>query len=595
MLLMDKRRRGVAVAVTLLAGCTGNIGDGGSQSPASGGAHGPSTGGAQGSATGGGSGTGGSKTGAGSGGSGGNGSSSNGTACDPAVPVTSQVKRLTNAEYDRTVRDLLGVTSLSASSGGRPSDLLATDQAGGLTDIGWAGYKTVGAKIAAQVMADAKLKARFISCDPAARNCLHDTAVSFGRKAFRRPLTADDLTAFDAVITAGPKITPTGAPAEVAEALLYMFLIHPSFIQKEELAETDDGAGHLTLNSYEVASRLSYLLWGSAPDDTLNQAADAGQLATSEQIQKQAQRMLADPKARDMVASFHRYYMLMGTNTRWDNTNKDPATFPAFSKDLVPVMQQETELFFDNVVFGSTKGSFQDLMLSRVAYVNKATAPLYGLDPAGFTTDLKQTTLDANRPGFLTRLGFLNAYSAYSRTSPILRGAFITKQVLGIAVGSPPPGAEQTPLPATTAELNTNRKQVEQLTSGQNCVGCHKTFINPPGFALEAFDAVGAWQTKEASTGATIDTSADIALGDGSTVYVNGPADLAAAIAKAPAAQQQYASKWVSYAFDREAHPDDACTVKQLAVKMTASGYTVLNLIADLTQTLSFRVRAVEP
>src|SRR5262245_43176234 len=243
--------RWTAVAATLLlAGCTGKVGG---AAKSAGGAMGTGSGSSIGSGAGGSTPTGLGGAGAGA------------ASCTPGVPGTSQIRRLSNAEYDRTVRDILGITGLSASNGSRPSNLLATDQAGGLTDIGWAGYKTVGASIAAQVMADTTLKSKFITCDPAARSCLHDTVVSFGRKAFRRPLTTDDLAAFDAIIAAGPQITATGAPAEVAEVLLYMFLIHPAFIQREELAETDDGAGHFSLSSYEIATRLSYLLWGSTP------------------------------------------------------------------------------------------------------------------------------------------------------------------------------------------------------------------------------------------------------------------------------------------------------------------------------------------
>ena len=513
-------------------------------------------------------------------------------ACTPGVAVTSQIPRLTNAEYDGTIRDLLGLTTLSASAGSSPSNLLATDQSGGLTDVGWAAYKTVGDQIASQVMADATMKAKFISCDPAVGTCLHDTAVSFGRKAFRRPLSAEEIAAFDAVIAAGPDITPTGAPAEVAQTLLYMFLISPGFLQREELQPTDDGAGHFTLSPYEVASRLSYMLWGSMPDDTLGQAADAQQLGTPAQILAQAQRMLKDTRARDMTSAFHRYYMLMGLNTRWDNTNKDSSIYPAFSRGVVPAMQQETEMFFDNVVFAKG-GTFDDLLKSTTAFVSSATAPLYGLDPAKFTTSLTETTLDSNHPGFLTRLGFLNAYSGYTGTSPILRGAFITKQVLGIAIGAPPPGAEQTMLPAVSTELDTSRKRYTQMTAGTDCAGCHVNYINPPGFAMEAFDTVGSWQTTEHDTNAPIDTVADVALdaaGD-SIVHVTGPLDLMNAIVTAPGAKAQYASKWVSFAYEREGSPDDACTVQQLAGKMTAGGYTVQNLITDLSQTLSFRVR----
>jgi hypothetical protein len=513
--------------------------------------------------------------------------------CTPGVPTTSQIPRLTNDQYDRTVRDLLGVTGLTAQNGSAPSNLLATDQAGGLTDVGWAAYKTVGEDIATQVLADPALKAHFITCDPAASGCLHDTIIAFGRKAYRRPLSTDEIAAFDAIVAEGALITPTGAPAEVAEALLSTFLVSPSFLQREELTDSTDASGDFVLSSYELASRLSYLLWGSTPDDALSQAADAQLLGTPAQILQQAARMLADPKARDMVAAFHRSYMLMGTNTRWDNTNHDTAVYPAFNRNLVGVLQQETEMFFDDITFAK-QGTFADLLESPIAFVSSATAPLYGLDPTNFGVNLVETTLDANHPGFLTRLGFLNAYSGYDATAPLLRGAFITKQVLGISIGAPPPGASRTALPQS-ADLDTNRKRYDALTSGSQCAGCHQPFINPPGFALESFNAVGTWQTTEHDTGAPIDTSADIMLDStGPAVHVSGPADLMAAIAASPGAKTQYASKWVSYAMGRDSDPGDACTVAQLAAKMTTNSYTIQNLITDLTQVLSFRVRTVD-
>lgn len=514
--------------------------------------------------------------------------------CTQGVATTSQLPRLTNAQYDRTVRDLLGITGLSASSNAVPSSILATDQAGSLTSLGWSSYQSVAEQISAQVMADPTLKANFLKCTPTGdgKACLHDTIVQFGRKAFRRPLTDTEIAGFDAVVAKGAQITPTGAPAEVAEALLYMFLISPSFLQRTEITETSDGAGHYALSSHEVASRLSYLLWGSTPDDALNQAADANQLSTSEQILAQAQRMLKLPQAHDMVSDFHRSYMLMGTNTRWDNSNHDTSIFPAFKKELVPAIQAETEKFFDYITF-TKNGSFTDFLLSPVAFVNAATAPLYGLDASKYGADLVQVDLDpAQRPGFLTRAGFLNAYSAYNRTSPILRGAFITKQVLAVPIGSPPPGAETTPLPATS-DLDTNRKQVDQQTSAGACATCHHNYINPPGFAMEAFDAAGGWQTKEKVTGVAIDTTVD-AMIDGNSVHLTGPAELMAKIAASPGAQRSYAEKWVAYAYERASNASDSCTVNQLAAKLTKNGYTVLNLIADLTQTQSFRFRAVE-
>ncbi|HWP09894.1 MAG TPA: DUF1592 domain-containing protein [Polyangiaceae bacterium] len=593
-------------AATVLTGCTSSIDAPGGSGPNGMGSGATGSGATGSGATGSGAtGSGGKGSGAGpsTGGSTGatSGMSSGGTGpmvapgdtnCSPGVPITSQIPRLTNVQYDRTIKDLLGLSTLSAASNSVPSNLLAADQSGGLTDVGWAAYKTVAEDISAQVMADATMKPNFITCDPAAANCLHDTAVAFGRKAFRRPLTPEEVAAFDAVIAQGKDITPTGAPAEVAEALLYMFLISPSFLQREELQDTTDSTGHNTLSSYEVASRLSYMLWGSMPDPTLAKAADDQALGTPEQILAQATRMIGDTRTRDMTMDFHRSYMLMGLNTRWDNTNKDTTKYPAFNRGIVPQLQEETEMFFDDVAFAK-KGTFNDLLTSTTAFVSSATASFYGLDPSKFGAGLTATTI-ADRPGFLTRLGFLNAYSGGQTTSPILRGAFVTKQVIGITIGAPPPGAEQTPLPPASATLDTTRKRFEQLTAGDQCKGCHTPFVNPPGFALEAFNTVGTWQTKDPDSGTALDTTSDVALDDTGekTVHVTGPADLMAAIATAPLAKQQYTSKWVSYAYQREGDPSDQCTVNQLAAKMTASGYTIQNLIADLTQTLSFRVRA---
>src|SRR6185503_11231552 len=141
--------------------------------------------------------------------------------------------------------------------------------------------------------------------------------------------------------------------------ILYMFLISPSFLQRAEITETADGSGRFTLSSHEVASRLSYMLWGSVPDDALNQAADANQLTTPAQILAQAQRMVKLDKARSKISEFHRSYVLMYDNSRWDNANHDTALFPAFKTNLVSQLMQETELFFDNIAFAKS-GTFQD-------------------------------------------------------------------------------------------------------------------------------------------------------------------------------------------------------------------------------------------
>jgi hypothetical protein len=608
------------LAATVVSGCTGTIGPDTGGGPSGTGATASSSGGnktGSGAATGsggsgasntssggsgasntssGGSGAGGNGSGAGSGSSSTGGSSGLDTpACTPGIPATSQIPRLTNAQYDRTVRDLLGVTGLAASGNAAPSSLLATDQSGSLSQLGWSAYQTVAQMIATQVMADPALKANFMKCTPAGdgSSCLHDTIVDFGRRAFRRALTADEVASFTTIVSQAPQITAGGTPDEVAQVLLDAFLVSPSFLQRSEISETGDAQGNYVLSGAEVASRLSYMLWGSMPDAVLDAAADQDQLQSKEQILAQAERMLKDPKARDMVSAFHRSYLLMGTNTRWDSASHDTSLFPGFNKALIPVVAAETERFFDDIVFDHA-GSFQDFFTSTAGFVNAQTAPLYGLDPGAYGTDLTPVTLDAaERPGFLTRLGFLSSYSSFNRTSPILRGAFIMKQVLGFDPGAPPPDALNTPLPPQSGSLDTNRKQVDAQTSPAACTGCHQTYINPPGFALEAFNAVGQWQTTEAGTGAPIDTTGDVVIDDKS-VHVTAPADLMAALASSVQAQRRYADLWVNFAYARTDNSIDACTVNELAAKITQGGYTVLNLIADLTQTDSFRVRATE-
>ena len=278
----------------------------------------------------------------------------------------------------------------------------------------------------------------------------------------------------------------------------------------------------------------------------------------------------------------------MGPQTRWSEISRDTSIYPAFNPDLVPVISQETELLFDNIVFDQG-GTFQDLLTSNIAYVNAATAPLYGLDASQFGSDLTAVELDGTRPGVFTRLGFLTSYASFDRTSPILRGAFLEKEVLCTEIPPPPADAATTPLP--TEGLTTNRERVDAQTSGAACVSCHHLVVNPPGFALESFDAVGAVQTTD--NGAPVDTVADVAMG-GDTVPVTGPVDLMTSIANHPAAQRCYADKWVQYAYQREANAQDACLVDDLTSKLTAGGYTVLNLIADLTQSEAFRYRALE-
>src|SRR4051812_39681214 len=260
--------------------------------------------------------------------------------CTPGIPVTTQIPRLLNRQYENVVRDLLGVTALD---GNPVSAALVGDFSGAMTAPAWQVYQEVGAKIAAQVMAGPS-KAKFISCDPAAAGCLTATIQAFGRKAFRRALTVDEIASFETL----SKTTPAGTPAQVAEATLNAFLVSPSFLLLPELDTATEGSA-IKLSPQEVATRLSFLLWGSVPDDLLNAAADGNQLQTKEQILAEAQRMIAiREKTGPLVSAFHDEWAQMNNGSgHWWKIDHDPAKFPTYAAAAKASYQQELDRFFE--------------------------------------------------------------------------------------------------------------------------------------------------------------------------------------------------------------------------------------------------------
>ena len=501
--------------------------------------------------------------------------------CMPGVPVTTQIPLMLNRQYANVVRDLLGVTAVGTTP---VADMLIGDFTGAMTAPAWDIYKDVGAKIAAQVMAGAN-KAKFISCDPATAGCLQQTVKDFGRKAFRRALSDDEVAAFMTLNST----TPAGTPAQVAEAILNAFLVSPSFLMIPELNTEVEGSA-IKLSQQELATRLSFLLWGSVPDDALNAAADANQLSTKDQILAQATRMIAvREKTGGFISAFHNEWsQVNNSSAHWYKGDHDPAKYASYLTGTKAANQAEMDAFYQEVAYSN--GSFKDLLLSNVAFVNKDNAAIYGLDPSKYTADLTKVTLDASRPGFLTRAGFLSSYSDYDSSSPILRGSFMAIWMLSIAVPAPDPANTKKTVSGT---YKTQRAYTEALTmaDGTDCKGCHQIF-NPLGFVLEGFDGIGKAQTTDLRGGA-IDatvTTATVNIGNGAK-EISSPVQLMQEIAKLPAAQEMYARAWVTFATGRPINAYDQCSVDTLKTKLAGDGYTILGLLGDLTQADSFRLR----
>jgi hypothetical protein len=509
--------------------------------------------------------------------------------CTAGIPVTTQIPLLLNRQYASVVRDLLGVTAIDSTP---VADFLVGDFTGAMTAPAWKVYQDAGAKIAKQVMAGAN-KAKFISCAPTAADCLKTTVQTFGRKAFRRALTDEEVTSFMSLNS----VTPAGTPDQVAEAILNAFLISPSFLLIPELTTEVDATYTATpnaikLSQQEVATRLSFLLWGSVPDDALNAAADAGQLSTKDQILAQATRMIqVREKTGGFISAFHEEWAQMNNSSaHWFKGKHDTAVYPEYTDASRVANKAELDAFFEEVAY--TNGSFKDLLLSNVAFVNKDNAALYGLDASKYTDTLTKVTLDSTtnpRPGFLTRAGFLSSYSGFGTTSPILRGSYMAIWLLSINVPAPDPAfAMQT----VTGNFMTQRAYVEELTQkNQPCKGCHEVF-NPLGFIMESYDGNGKWQTKDPKGGA-IDSKVTTATFNFKTgaKEISSPVQLMQEIAKQSTAQALYAQAWVSFATGRNPNDQDQCTVNALQTKLAGDGYSILGLLGDLTQTDSFRLR----
>jgi hypothetical protein len=344
------------------------------------------------------------------------------------------------------------------------------------------------------------------------------------------------------------------------------------------------------LSSSEVAARLSFLIWNSIPDDALNMAVDKNLLQDKTQIMTQAQRLLKSPKAAGVATTFHRTYAGIENGSHWANNNSHDATkYPSFTAASYTDSMTEIDSFFQDLV--ATGGTFKDIYTGSNGFVTKDTAAIYGLKPADFNATPKKTPLDATqRPGFLTRVGFLSTFAHSDRSSPILRGAFITQKVLRIPVGAPDPKFVNVQPPAK--DYKTQRESTEALTMGSPCNSCHTNMVNPPGFVLERYNAIGGWQDTD-PLGGPIDSTTDVMISTTVTKNLSKPVDLMTEIAKAPNAQSGYAQAWVVYATSRSLNPADQCIVDKLTTGLADASYPITSMMADYTQADSFRLRTV--
>jgi len=509
------------------------------------------------------------------------------TPCTAGTPpATTRLIRLTHAQYDNTVRALTGLdvhpsldfpVDQNQAGFDRGIDLQAGDVLG-------KAYRTSAETLAAAVVGNATAFSKVVGCDPAGGDACRDMFIaSFGRRAFRRPLTDAEKAPLAALFPQGASLIDGTADSfhKGVQIVLEAMFQSPNFIYRPELS-TQASGGVIALSGYEMASRLSYFLTNGPPDDALMDAAAGGQLATADGVASQAQRLIATDAAKETVRDFHHQWLVMDNYA--NKLAKDAAKYPTVTPDLAPLLAQETEKFVAEVTFAQGKG-FTSLLTAPFTFVNSTTAPLYGVS-GSFGSSLTRVDLDpAKRAGLFTQLGFLATHAYSNQSSPIHRGAFIQRNVLCTKIPDPPPMVpELPPLMAT----QTTRQQVDMHTAPAECATCHHQYINPVGFGLENYDAVGAFRTTE--NGVTIDATGTLAGTAANAPFTDGVSE-SAAIAASPEAQRCYSTTWMRYAYGRAETAADMCAIQVLGSRLQDDSYKITDLMVDLTRTTAFMYR----
>lgn len=395
------------------------------------------------------------------------------------------LRRLTNAQYNNTIRDLLGDESRLADQF-PPEDFVNgfrnQYQSQNTSPLLSEAYSAAAEKLAKKAFLGGDAKG-LVPCKPKSVDdavCRERFIREFGRRAFRRPLLPKEITRYSALFTeeAGEKKQFLAGAQIVVEAMLQS----PNF-----LLRTENGMDP-RFRAYENASKLSYFIWNSMPDEALLKAAASDELLTGEGMEREARRMLSSPKARQAVDEFVTEWLRFD---RLDGTVRERRLYPMFSPELTLAMTEETRRLASHLVW--EKGNFMDFFSAPYTYINSDLAKLYGL-PAPKTEYGKVMLPEAaGRAGVLGHASFLTMTSKPAETSPTARGLFVREQFLCQDVPQPPPGVNTNLPPVSKDRPMTQRERMAEHRSNPSCASCHN-LIDPIGFGMEKFDAVGAYR-----------------------------------------------------------------------------------------------------
>lgn len=523
--------------------------------------------------------------------------------CSSLDPGPAPVRRLNRTEYNFTIRDLVGLDFEAGEAVGMPDegvvkgfDNLATAlslpptllekyfaAADKILDAVFSGtmtnspVKLDGAKKKQARLAYDKLVFMKPGNGVTERDAAKQIISKFLRRAYRRPVSDAEvekfLKLFDRATAAGEDFD------RAVRAMLKPALISPHFLFRIEQDEATKGQPH-RVSDHELAVRLSYFLWATMPDDELFRLADEGKLHEPAVLDQQVKRMLADPKARALTEQFAAQWLQLG---KLASARPSTEFFPAFNDKLRKAMREEATMFFDKL--REEDRSVLELIDADYTYLNKDLAKHYGI--AGVTnTELRRVCLrpEDHRGGLLGMGAVLAMTSHTHRTSPTQRG----KYILEVVFGTPPP-----PPPANAGVLKeekkkdprTFREQLAQHAADPTCAGCHKK-MDPLGFALDNYDAVGAW--RESTPEKPLDTSGQLPTGE----KFNGVSELKQILQKR---QNEFVHNLVeqslAYALGRELQDSDECAVREVQSALAANRHKFSELVLGVVKSHPFQHR----
>lgn len=492
----------------------------------------------------------------------------------------TRAARLTHEQYKNTVRDLFGFEedysttfapdALNGFSFDTSVDLVVDSRLVGQ-------YRTAAEAIAERVAGSETALVNLVPCDDDSPACRDEFIQSFGKKAFRRPLTDAEQGRFAALFDAAHELV-LGEDAFVDGVRLVVeaTLVTPNFLYRSELQTQENAEGRVELTSYELASRLSYFLYGSMPDAPLFAAAEAGTLGDEAGLRAELERILALDRTRDHLIHFQEQSFQFG---RYARIGPDPEAFPDAPADLKDRALTASRLFLRDVM--EEGGGLTELLNAPFAYVDATLAPLYGVAVSG---DFERVEFpDQDRPGLLTQIGFLASHAYAKKTDPIHRGLFVVRDLLCQKILDPPPEASQTTIPPGTPKPKTTREEVDLLTLQDGCSLCH-AIINPPGFAFEGFDAVG--QVRVSEDGSPVITTGSLVI-DGQEVAFSGAAELLGALGRSREADRCYVGKLAQFAHGRELSGAELDLVSQIPTHLS-----IRDLVLAIASDESFVTRA---